>query len=94
MPSYEPINFDQPENQLSKYANAERKKLFPKNDYKENDSYSATHPDAMADGDELGKGTGIFLDSNNKKAGSATDIQERKKELVINKYSDDNPYKV
>jgi hypothetical protein len=94
MPSYEPVNFDQPDNQLSKYAETERKKLAVKNDYKENDLYSSTHPDAMADGDELGKGTGIFLDSNNQKAGSGPDIIERKKELVINKYSDSKPYKI
>jgi len=94
MPSKEPLNFEQPDNQLSKYAEAERKKLSVKNDYKENDLYSSTHPDAMADGDELGKGTGIFLDSNNKKAGSGPDIQERKKELVINRYTEEKPYKL
>ena len=35
MPSLEPLDFSQPENKMSLYADAERKKLLPKNDYKE-----------------------------------------------------------
>ena len=34
MPTNEPLNFEQPSNPLSQIAEAERKKLLPKNDFK------------------------------------------------------------
>ena len=34
MPVTEPLNFDQPSNELSSIADIERRKLLPKNDYK------------------------------------------------------------
>jgi len=92
MPASEPLNFSQPENKLSQIANAERQKLFPKNDYKTSNQYSATNPDAIADGDTQGKGTGGFLDTNNQSAGAIQDILERKAEIVINKYKNESPY--
>lgn len=92
MPVNEPLNFDQPNNDLSQIAQAERNKLFPKNDYKETNSYSSTNPDALADGDTQGKGTGEFLDVYNQEAGAIQDILERKAELVINKYKINSPY--
>jgi hypothetical protein len=92
MPVNEPLNFDQPNNDLSQIAQAERNKLFPKNDYKETISYSSTNPDALADGDAQGKGTGEFLDVYNQEAGAIQDILERKAELVINKYKINSPY--
>jgi hypothetical protein len=95
MPSLEPTDFSQPNNKLSDYANAERGKLFPKNDYKKlTFEYTSTNPDAMADGDEKGKGTGIFLDVYNEKAGSKTDVTERKKEIAINIYNKNKFYTV
>jgi hypothetical protein len=52
----------------------ERAKLFPKNDYKPTNQYSAVNPDAIADGDAQGKGTGGFLDVYNQGAGAIQDI--------------------
>ena len=81
------------QNQLSAYAEAERKKLFSKNDFSsEGEAYSSTHPDAMADGDSLGRGTGIFLDVYNEGGGTSVDVVERKLEIKINKYNKDKRY--
>ena len=44
----------------------------------------------MSDGDDKGRGTGVFLDTVN--GGTKTDQLERKSEIVINKYKADNPY--
>jgi hypothetical protein len=90
MPSLEPLDFSQPENKMSLYAEAERKKLLPKNDYKETNRYSSVNPDAISDGDVLGKGTGNFLDTTN--GGSSTDVAERVAETKFNKYKPENPY--
>ena len=89
------LNFSQPENQLSAYAEAERAKLFPRNDFSPNsDNYSAQHPDALADGDNLGRGTGSYLDIYNQKAGTKEDVQLRNEEIKINRYSASKPYYV
>ena len=70
------LQFDQPANKLSEIAEAERGKLFPKNDFSpKSESYSPQHPDAMADGDEIGRGTAKFLDVYNTQAGTSTDIE-------------------
>jgi len=90
MPTLEPLDFSQPNNLLSKYADQERKKLIPKNDYKTTNEYSSTNKDAMSDGDDKGRGTGVFLDTVN--GGTKLDQLERKSETVINKYKADNPY--
>ena len=92
MAQLEPIDISQPKNDLSSIAEAERRKLFAKNDYKFQNSYSATNPDALATGDEFGKGTGGDLDTNNQKAGSSTDIAERKNEIKVNAYQPNKPY--
>jgi len=87
------LQFDQPDNNLSAIADAERGKLFPKNDYSpKSQSYSAQHPDALADGDELGRGTANFLDVYNTNAGTSTDIQERIGDIKINKFNSNNTY--
>ena len=86
------LDFSQPDNALSKIAEEQRKKLFPRNDFKPTDPYSSVHPDAIADGDVNGKGTGGFLDIYNQKAGSSVDRTERKDDLKVNKYSANNPY--
>jgi hypothetical protein len=89
----EPLNFDQPSNDLSSIAEAQRKLLFPKNDYKKTaNEYSTVNPDALATGDAQGKGTGNFLDIFNENAGAIQDILERKSELVINEYKPNAPY--
>lgn len=93
MPAREPLNFDQPSNELSQIADLERKKLLPKNDYtKTANEYSAVNKDAIADGDALGKGTGDFLDVYNQQAGAIQDIIERRAEITFNEYKANNPY--
>jgi hypothetical protein len=93
MAQQEPIDLTQNEkNSLSAIAELERKKLFPRNDYNTSDLYSSTNPDALATGDELGKGTGGDLDVYNNNAGAIQDIIERKKEIVINKFNQDKTY--
>lgn len=93
MATIEPLNFEQPENDLSKIAEMQRALLFPKNDFKKTaNEYSPVNPDALADGDRDGKGTGNFLDVYNQQAGAIQDIQERNAELVINEYKPNSPY--
>mgnify|MGYP000217808920 FL=1 len=93
MATIEPLNFEQPENDLSKIAEMQRAILFPKNDFKKTaNEYSAVNPDALADGDRDGKGTGNFLDVFNQQAGAIQDIQERNAGIVINEYKPNSPY--
>jgi len=93
MPVLEPVDSSQNEdNLLTQFAEAERKKLLTKNDYTTSNQYSATNPDAIADGDEKGKGTGNFLDVYNQTAGNKTDTVERKNEIKINKYNSSKTY--
>lgn len=92
MATLDPLIFEQPKNDLSSIADMERAKLFPKNDYKPTNQYSSVNPDALADGDTLGKGTGEFLDVYNQSAGAIQDIIERKSEIVINEYQPNKPY--
>jgi len=93
MATIEPLNFEQPKNDLTSIAEAERAKLIPKNDYKQTAyEYSSVNPDAIADGDVQGKGTGGDLDVYNQGAGGIQDILERKAETVINEYKPTNPY--
>jgi hypothetical protein len=91
MAQLEPIDLTQNEdNALTIIGNQQRKILFPKNDFNLKNEYSAVNPDALstsAGGDGKGKGTGGDLDIYNTGAGDNTDIIERKKETVINKYS-------
>jgi len=87
------LDFAQPDNNLSSFAETERSKLFPKNDFSPNsDLYSPQHPDAMADGDNIGRGTAKFLDIYNTQVGTSTDILARTENLKIDKFSSDNPY--
>ncbi len=80
-------------NQLTAIAELERAKLIPKNDYNAvGNPYSATNQDALADGDRLGRGTGVFLDVYNNAAGTIDDVIERKNEIKINKYNSQNQY--
>ena len=80
-------------NQLTAIAEMERAKLIPKNDYNGvGNPYSSTNEDALADGDRLGRGTGVFLDVYNSAAGTIDDVIERKNEIKINRYNSSNPY--
>ena len=93
MPVNEPLNFEQPSNDLSSIAEAQRRLLFPKNDFSpKSDKYSSVHPDAIADGDKIGRGTGGELDIYNQNAGTSSDRTERKDDLKVNKFSQNNPY--
>lgn len=92
MANLEPLDFSQPNNELSQIAEMERNKLFPKNDFKQTNQYSSTNPDALADGDDMGKGTGNFLDVYNENAGAIQDIVERNASIVINEYKPNSPY--
>jgi hypothetical protein len=91
------LDFTQPDpetNQMSFYAEQQRKKLFSRNDYNNENQYSSTNKDAVADGDNLGRGTGIFLDVYNADAGTKDDIIDRKENIKINKYNSKNPYQI
>jgi hypothetical protein len=90
MATSERLDFSQPLNDLGIIGQDQRKKLIPKNDYKETNQYSATNKDAISDGDDFGKGTGVFLDTVN--GGSQLDIIERKNEIKINEYQPNKPY--
>lgn len=80
-------------NKLTEYANIERAKLLPRNEYKTGAfEYSTTNPNAIADGDSQGRGTGVFLDVLNDKAGTSEDIVERKNMIKINKFNKSNTY--
>lgn len=92
MAQTEPLNFEQPNNELSSIAEIERKKLLTKNDFNKQYEYSSVSPDAIADGDEQGKGTGVFLDVYNQQAGAIQDIVERKNEIKVNEFQPNNPY--
>jgi hypothetical protein len=93
MAQEQPIDLAQTENNaLSMYAEQERKKLFPKNDYNYGNQYSQTNPDAIADGDSKGRGTGVFLDVYNQGIGTKEDVLERKLEIKINKYNQNKTY--
>jgi len=75
-------------NQLTAIADAERKKLITRNDFiKDADEYGVTNSQALADGDDMGRGTGVFLDVYNDTAGTSVDIFERKDDIKINKYN-------
>jgi hypothetical protein len=80
-------------NALTAIADQERAKLIPKNDFNSvGNQYSAVNRDAVADGDNRGRGTGVFLDVYNQSAGDKTDIAERKNEIKINRYNSSKPY--
>lgn len=80
-------------NALTAIADQERAKLIPKNDYNSvGNEYSAVNRDAVADGDNKGRGTGVFLDVYNQAAGDKVDIVERQNEIKINKFNSAKPY--
>lgn len=80
-------------NALTAYADQERAKLIPRNDYNAvGNEYSAVNKDAIADGDSLGRGTGVYLDVYNAQAGTIEDVTERKNEIKINKFNSSKTY--
>ena len=84
------LDFAQPNNDLSKIAESQRGILFPRNDFSpRSQSYSSVHPDAIADGDAIGRGTGLYLDVYNVQAGTSLDTAERVNNIKINTYNKD-----
>lgn len=80
-------------NALTAIADMERAKLIPKNDYNSiGNQYSSVNKDAVADGDSMGRGTGVFLDVYNVNAGTIDDVVERKNEIKINKFNSSKTY--
>jgi len=80
-------------NTLTAIADAERAKLIPRNDFNSvGNEYSAVNKDAVADGDSMGRGTGVFLDVYNTDAGTREDVVERKNEIKINKFNSSKIY--
>ena len=96
MSSSSPYNIDLSQtetNQLTAIADAERKKLITRNDFQQTaDEYGVTNSQALADGDDMGRGTGVFLDVYNDGAGTSTDVSERKNEIKINRFNKFNTY--
>jgi hypothetical protein len=87
----EPIDTQQPENNLTSVAEKIRKTLLTKNNFTQSaNEYGVTNPDAVSDGDSSGRGTGVFLDVLN--GGTKEDNIERKQEIKINQYSSVKPY--
>ena len=96
MSSSNPYNVDLSQtetNQLTAIADAERKRLITRNDFiRDADEYGVTNSQALADGDDMGRGTGVFLDDYNDRAGTSVDIFERKDDIKINKFNKFNIY--
>lgn len=96
MSSSSPYNVDLSQteaNQLTAIADAERKRLITRNDFiRDADEYGVTNSQALADGDDMGRGTGVFLDVYNDRAGTSVDIFERKDDIKINKFNKFNIY--
>jgi len=96
MSSSNPYNVDLSQtetNQLTAIADAERKRLITRNDFiKDADEYGVTNSQALADGDDMGRGTGVFLDVYNDTAVTSVDIFERKDDIKINKFNKFNIY--
>jgi hypothetical protein len=63
-----------------------RNENLKRKQYGKNNEYSSSHPNALSDGDEFGKG------ERNGQIGGATDIVMRAKLLKFNKYGKDNAY--
>ena len=86
MASKVPIDLNQPDNTLSAIAEKVRKDLVTRNDYKSNaNEYGVTNADAISDGDNKGRGTGVFLDIFN--GGTLTDQVTKVDNIKLNKYS-------
>ena len=90
MATFEPLDFNQPQNKLSEVAEQIRKQQLSRNDYTLQNQFGSTNPDAISDGDLFGKGTGTFLDTS--AGGGSADITERANNIKINQFSFDKPY--
>ena len=73
---------------LKEIADKQREIQIVKNIYKGNDVYNISHPNALSDGDEKGKG------ELNNSIGSASDIISRESQMARNQYTKANPYDI
>ena len=62
----------------------------PYNDVAPSNNYTATHPNAISDGDDKGKGD----PSGSGTAGALVDVQTRVNNVTSNKYNENNVYQV
>ena len=95
------FNQKQPGQQLTDLSKHYREINLVKNPYpvSDSDGYSPNHPNALADGDDKGRGNGIYLDVFGDDIGTRTDIHGngevntgRVNNLKTNLYSKDNGY--
>jgi len=95
------FNQKQPGEQLTNLSAKFREQNLVKNPYPitDGEEYSPNHPNALADGDDKGRGTGIFLNVNGEDIGTRTDIMGngevntgRINNLKTNLYSKDKTY--
>ncbi len=92
---------NKPREQLTKLSEQYRNQNLVKNVYpvSDSDGYSANHPNALANGDDKGRGNSIYLDVFGNDIGTRTDIHGngeantgRVNNLKTNTYSRDNEY--
>tara|TARA_Y100001938_G_scaffold144958_1_gene220645 strand:- start:473 stop:811 length:339 start_codon:yes stop_codon:yes gene_type:complete len=94
------FNQTKPGEGLTKSSEKYRKQMLIKNIYSEGEAgYSANHSNALADGDDKGKGNGKYLDVFSNDIGSKSDIMGtsevntgRNNNLKVNQYGKDNEY--
>lgn len=79
---------DTPSN-LTRISQEFRDREIARNTYSRTDEYVSTHPNAISDGDEKGKG-----ESDRGSVGGRTDITQRQLLLSKNRYSNNNPYNI
>lgn len=79
---------EQPDNQLTQDANDIRRKNMGMNRKNHIDEYDSQDPDALSDGDRLGRGR------NGGQVGTSEDIQGRKAQTGSNKYGPGKEYNI
>lgn len=73
---------------LERIANEQRTLHLTKNEYNQNKGYGVTHPNAISDGDEKGKG----ISEDGRNVGSSIDIEGRNFSLTKNQYNQNKSY--
>ena len=95
------FNQNKPGEKLTSMSDKFREQMLVKNTYpvSDSDGYSHNHPNAMADGDDKGRGSAIYLDVFGEDIGTRTDIMGngeantgRINNLKTNQYSKKNEY--
>lgn len=95
------FNQTKPGEKLTNISDKFREQMLVKNTYpvSDSDGYSPNHPNAMADGDDKGRGSAIYLDVFGEDIGTKTDIMGngetntgRINNLKTNLYTKKNEY--